>query len=127
MYLIWQFFYSYFPAHQNKDEVMEQVCYHLAEEKFGSDFTKEKGVISFQEKADYLNDEFQVEHLNSNSKIVNFYMQKNPGYVHGDELACCCNLNRDNFKHGVLSKFTVGRAVEWKFKPDFTKVLRNMV
>lgn len=61
----------------------------LAVDHFGSDFDPELGLVRYKESRGHLSPKIaQPTETERRLPAVSFFLQKNPGYVHGDELVC---------------------------------------
>ena len=71
---------------------------YLATQRFGSDYHCEEGVVRFQIGATPLRKGIaEVSDERLHDPHVAFYISKNPGHVHGDELVCITQIHPDNF------------------------------
>jgi len=71
----------------------------LARERFGEDFDAEAGVIRFAESRGHLREPFAaVSEAHRRLPEVAFFLERNPGYIHGDELVCLCELAPDKLR-----------------------------
>ena len=71
---------------------------YLATQRFGSDYHCEEGVVRFQNGATPLRKGIaEVSDERLHDPHVAFYISKNPGHVHGDELVCITQIHPDNF------------------------------
>lgn len=73
---------------------VQRLLRRLASEKFGSRFDPAAGVVRLgQPLCDAL---LPVPEGKRTDPHVAFFLAQNPGYIDGDELACLCELSRDN-------------------------------
>jgi len=71
----------------------------LAHDRFGDDFDPAAGVIRFSESRGHLRDTFAaVSEAHRRLPEVAFFLERNPGYVRGDELVCLCELEADKLR-----------------------------
>ncbi|HEB57993.1 MAG TPA: hypothetical protein ENJ01_02110 [Gammaproteobacteria bacterium] len=79
---------------------------HLAREKFGEHYNAQRGVIHFDRSHGHLKPDWAVvpSHL-QRKPDVNFFLQRNPGYAHGDELVCLTELCAENLRSHALRAF----------------------
>jgi hypothetical protein len=77
---------------------MQAMIEYLATQRFGSDYHCEAGVVRFQNGATPLRKGIaEVSDERLHDPHVAFYISKNPGHVHGDELVCITQIHPDNF------------------------------
>ena len=96
------FFRQFYPsvAEQTPDEVVSLIR-HLAELKYPGSFDADSGVI----KADTYRLHEKMADIPPNKKAnrhVRFFLEKNPGWQVGDELACLSELSEGNMKRSAL-------------------------
>ena len=99
--------YRYLPAFANafyphweidRSDLGELLNY-LAKEKFQDAYDEKLGIIHYRNSQGHLKSDYayptdrEKEH-----KAVKFFLEKNPDYRHGDELACLCEIKEENFK-----------------------------
>lgn len=71
---------------------------HLATQRFGADYHPELGIARFTEGATPLRDGVaEVTDERLHDPHIAFYIARNPGHVHGDELVCLTRVHPDNF------------------------------
>ena len=71
---------------------------HLAAERFGLDYHRDLGLVRFTNGATPLREgvaEVTAERLQD--PHIAFYVARNPGHAHGDELVCLTQIHPDNF------------------------------
>lgn len=72
---------------------------HVARKRYGAAYDGEKGVISFGGTRDCLCAALrQVPEAKAEGRHVAFFLERNPGYVRGNELACITRIDRSNIK-----------------------------
>ena len=77
---------------------IQSLMEHLAAQRFGSDYHCEEGVVRFSEGATPLREDVaEVTDQRLHDPHVAFYLERNPGYVNGDELVCVTRVHPDNF------------------------------
>jgi hypothetical protein len=70
---------------------------HLATQRFGADYHPELGVARFTKGATPLREGVaSVTDERLRDPHVAFYIARNPGHVHGDELVCLTRIHPDN-------------------------------
>jgi hypothetical protein len=71
----------------------------LARERFGEDYDAGRGVISFDAPHGHLKTSWaEIPEKDRSRPEVVFFLERNPGYVHGDELVCLTELAPDNLR-----------------------------
>lgn len=71
----------------------------LARQKFGSDYNPKTGLVEFAESRGHLNPEIaHPTQSEKNRDSVRFFLERNPGYLKGHELACLCEISEQNMK-----------------------------
>ena len=70
----------------------------LATQRFGAEYRCEEGVVRFRDGATPLRQGVaEVTDERLHDPHVAFYISRNPGHVHGDELVCITRIHPDNF------------------------------
>ncbi len=65
--------------------------------KFKDNYDPLCGVIKFASSKDFLKPEkCKIPAGRTNDPHISFFLEKNPGYIHGDELACIASISLDN-------------------------------
>ena len=83
----------------------------LASDRFGDAYDPRRGVISFPRSRGHLRSEFAdvpAQHLGRPE--VRFFLERNPGYRRGDELACITELHAENLRPMARRLFSKGLA-----------------
>jgi hypothetical protein len=71
---------------------------HLAKERFGEDYLQAEGIVRFSKGATPLKKGVaDVKPSRLRDEHVRFFLEKNPGHIHGDELVCITIIHSDNF------------------------------
>lgn len=82
----------------------------LAKDRFGDAFDERTGIIQFAEARGRLNSAVAVPSQRELSlPDVAFFLEANPGYMEGDELACLCSLARENMRPRAKRWYDAGR------------------
>jgi hypothetical protein len=77
---------------------MQSLMEHLATHRYGSDYHCEEGIVRFAKGATPLREGIsEVTHERLQDPHIAFYIERNPGYIHGDELVCITRVHPDNF------------------------------
>lgn len=82
---------------------------HVAQRQFGEFYNEETGLIEFPESRGHLRKE--LAHPSSRElqiPAVRFFLKRNPKYLNGHELACFCELSRENLKPMARRLFDKG-------------------
>jgi hypothetical protein len=78
---------------------MRRLLDALAEERFGAAWDPLSGVIRFREPHGHLAPECaRISEREAEREDVRFFLNRNPGYARGDELACLCELTAANLR-----------------------------
>ncbi len=93
------FVYNFYPHWTRKENALRDVLIHLASEKFGTHYDQELGIIRYDHSHGHLKDAYAYPtEREMRHEAVAYFLKKNPGYLHGDELACLCRIEASNFK-----------------------------
>ncbi|MEB3221013.1 MAG: hypothetical protein VKS61_02950 [Candidatus Sericytochromatia bacterium] len=92
------YFQAYWPRHDADTPPFEaDVMAQLAGARYPGCFDPEAGVLRFGGTKDRLRDELaEIPAGRLRDPAVRFFLERNPGYVHGDELVCLARLAPDN-------------------------------
>lgn len=86
---------------------------HICRKKFGDHYNPERGTVSFDGTKDHLNNEMcEVPESKKNNPHIKFFLEKNPHYSRGDELACIADISKENLNRKAY-RIMEGRSVEW--------------
>lgn len=93
------FFRTFYPACDRPTPAPVAALLELAARtRFGGAFDPAAGIISFGGARDRLRPDYSdVPPRVQNDPHVRFFLDRNPGFRQGDELACLAPLNRENF------------------------------
>ena len=98
-YLLLPLFYRIFYPHYREatPPAVQDLIHRLGELKFGTAYCRKTGIIHSQ--GDSLNRELsEIPECKVSNPHVNFFLEKNPGWQKGDELACLTEVSYRNFK-----------------------------
>lgn len=92
------FFKEFYPRHDRETPAYEKgLIDHLAAKKYGAQYQPDRGVICAGSY--FLKGEFaQTPEAKLRKDHVRFFLERNPGYIEGEELACLCAIHPDNFR-----------------------------
>lgn len=81
----------------------------LAQERFGDAYDAHSGLVRFPESRGHLRAAYAgVPEPHRRRPEVAFFLERNPGYVHGDELVCLCELAADHLQPIARRAFLAG-------------------
>jgi len=90
---------SFYPHWSIDRSDLKTLLDHLAREKFGEYYDADSGIISFGTSHGHLKEGYAYPRENEKSKpSVQYFLQRNPGYFKGEELACICEFDDANLK-----------------------------
>lgn len=91
------FFKIYHPHHDGSGKELVEILNDLAEKKFPGCFDRDSGLIRFPVCRGQLGDDLKgIPHHRDQNCDVRFFLEKNPDYVDGVELACLAPITIDN-------------------------------
>ena len=93
------FYKEFYPRHDiPTPPEMQSLMGHLATQRYGSDYHCEEGIVRFANGATPLREGIsEVTNERLHDPHVAFYIERNPGYIQGDELVCITRVHPDNF------------------------------
>jgi hypothetical protein len=93
------FYREFYPCYDRPTPLeMQMLMDHLAAQRFGADYHPDLGVVRFKAGATPLRDGVaEVTDGRLQDPHVAFYIARNPGHIHGDELVCLTRVHPDNF------------------------------
>ncbi|MGH6611217.1 MAG: hypothetical protein ACRECQ_13270 [Burkholderiaceae bacterium] len=94
------FAHAFWPAYDRPTPAaMQSLMHMLARERFGSAYDEASGLIRFTKSLGHLSPAYAiVSEAHRRKPEVDFFLARNPGYAHGDELVCLCELSADNLR-----------------------------
>jgi hypothetical protein len=94
------FFHQYFPRwDRTTPEAAQRLLDALARCKFGGAYQAERGIIRYPASRGHLRGPWaEVREAMLRKPEVRFFLERNPGYREGDELACLAELSADNIR-----------------------------
>jgi len=92
------FFKEFYPRHDTETPPYEKgLIDHLAGMKYHTQYNRDRGVILADSY--FLKGEFaEVPEVKLRNHNVRFFVEQNPGYVRGEDLACICAIHPGNFR-----------------------------
>ena len=109
---------KYYPHHfLNTPPEIQAILDALASQRFGGNYDPVSGLVTFLQSAGHLKPEWDGMHVHLLARPeVQFFVQRNPGYFRGDELACITELSSANLRSFALRAFNRGRLGERDLK-----------
>jgi len=103
---------TFFPHWQGSpDSGLQSLAEALAAARFGAAYDPRSGVIRFDRSHGHLKPDIALPNAHELQKpAVAFFMRRNPGYLHGDELVCLCPLREDNMRPFARRIFSNGHS-----------------
>lgn len=101
---------QYWPSYRDQaPPAIKQVLDAVAARKFGACYDAVTGVIRFPQSRGHLRPDFATvrEHLRERPE-VRFFLERNPNFAAGEELACITLLDAANLRSVALRAFTAG-------------------
>jgi hypothetical protein len=91
---------TFFPHWQQPpDPQLQALAEALAAARFGAAYDPRSGLIRFDRSHGHLKPDLAQPKAHELEKAaVAFFLQRNPGYLQGDELVCLCPLRADNMR-----------------------------
>lgn len=102
------FFNEFYPRRnvefpQREKEILDALAYA----KFPRNYNAETGIISFDGKKDHLKQGIaDIDESRMKNQDIQYFVERNPNWQQGDELACLVRLTKDNFNkmaHRVIN------------------------
>lgn len=92
------FFNEFYPRHDHETpQAITKLVQNVSQLKFGDAYDLKSGVIRFREQRDCLRPQYSdIPESRLCDPHVAFFLQKNPQFARGDELACLAAVTRDN-------------------------------
>lgn len=112
--VFWREFYPRYGVRTPPD--VQALLNRLAIERLGSCYQNEKGIVRFT-SPHVLRDELrEVGPGRQSEPHVAFFMERNPGWCHGDELVCLTEISFDNLTPAGRRMWTHERAESFSLK-----------
>lgn len=109
------FFETFYPVYkQQTPPQIQTLMDEVATEKFGADYSPETQIVSHHCKRDWL---CASEHdpllLGRDDPHIRFFLERNPGYIQGDELVCLIEISGENL-HARMRRVIQHTEVVWR-------------
>lgn len=92
-------------------EKEQRLIDRLASDRFGTAYDPARGVISFPCSRGHLKEEYaEIPSQIRQRPEARFFLERNPGYAQGDELACVAELDTENLRPMARRLFSRGLA-----------------
>lgn len=111
------FFVRFFPNFSEPTPPFEsRLLASVSRRKFGEHFNENAGVIAYDPPLDYLYEPLQqISGGRDSDPHVKFFLEKNPGFTRGNELACIAELSMENLNRRAKRMIAAGRRhVHWQ-------------
>lgn len=83
----------------------------IAMRHFGAAYKRDAGIVRFDKSRGHLAAQWaKVSEREARRPDVQFFLERNPGYVRGDELVCLCQLDASNMRPLTCRLFLQGRS-----------------
>lgn len=92
--VFWKEFYP--RAGTETPAVWKHISQELAAARFGSQYCPDHGIVRFTSPQQLRADLESIPPSRQSDPDVEFFIQKNPGYIRGDELVCITELSPEN-------------------------------
>jgi len=90
---------DFFPHWQVPQPELQALAGQLAAARYGSCFDAVRGIVHFPVSQGHLRAELaEATPEELNKPAVRFFFERNPGFRHGDELVCLCEVEVGNMK-----------------------------
>lgn len=91
------FFRTFYPSHrQPTPPEIQQVLDALGSHRFGQQYDPASGVIRFDTPAPLRDGVAEVDPRRLKNRDIAYFVQRNPGYAQGDQLACLVRMDLAN-------------------------------
>ncbi len=97
---LYAFFNEFYPAHDRETTAdAKAIMDMLAGGRYGDDYDPDRGIIHFPTSHGHLKSSFaDIPEKDRERPDVRYFLERNPGYVNGDELVCLAELRTDNIR-----------------------------
>ena len=88
-----------------------ELMHFLARDRFGEAYDPVAGILRFPQSLGNLRAEYaQIPQAHLRLRVVEFFLERNPGYANGEELVCLCELSATNLRPIARRAFLAGIA-----------------
>lgn len=104
------FFKAFYPAHARETPPREKALMDmLARDRYGDAYDVNKGLVSYESSHGHLKPALvDIPTKDRRRPDVRFFLERNPGYVDGDELVCLAEFTQENLKPVAARLFDQG-------------------
>lgn len=100
------------PHPEREEPAWREIATRTAAAMFGPAWQADLGVIRFPQSHGHLRQEIAgADEKTRRNPMVRFFLERNPGHSHGEELVCLTEMSEQNLKRGALAAFRSGLAV----------------
>ena len=93
------FFRQFAPTFEDEPQEWKRILDIIARRRFPDCYDPCTGIVSPSGQRDFLVPELmEVADSRKEGRWVRFFLEKNPGYVRGDELCCITRISRENIR-----------------------------
>lgn len=97
------FFKDFYPRFDKETPPeLDQFLKSLGRKKFPETFDSKSGIVRARRNGQYLKKQYHPTPDINKKAHVNFFYNKNPGYLKGDELLCIAELKVDNMRQFIM-------------------------
>jgi hypothetical protein len=90
------FFRSFYPKHDDPSQAGVDLLHTIARNRFGTRYDSTTGIVRLAKPQVLKSDLLVLPTGRALDPHVAFFLARNPGHVHGDELACLARIHDDN-------------------------------
>lgn len=94
------------PHPERREPLLEELAGSIAERMFGDAWKPEEGVIRFARSLGHLRQEPVGD--TKRNPWVDYFVARNPGHAHGEELVCMTEMSEKNLRKFALAAFRRG-------------------
>lgn len=94
------------PHPERVENELERLAGEIAGKMFGAAWQADEGVIRLGESGGHLREELDA--VRDANRWVDFFKERNPGYLSGDELVCLTEMDEGNLRRGARAAFLEG-------------------
>tara|TARA_Y100001954_G_scaffold92887_1_gene101693 strand:+ start:4765 stop:5499 length:735 start_codon:yes stop_codon:yes gene_type:complete len=92
------FFKKYYPAleESRNDQRLKKIINEFSNLIYPDCWNEELGIIKFKKRLGQVKEKHILKSIDKKNKHIDFFLEKNPGYINGDELVCMAEVDIDN-------------------------------